>query len=197
MKIIETKVYTFDELSDSAKEKARDWYRKANTSESYYLDEIYDSLKALFKAANITLKDWSLGPYNRGNQVTFDLGDASELTGRRALAWLENNLFAGLRITAHEFAKNRKDYLKYGPDYRAGKIKPCPLTGICYDEDYLDALRKSIKEGDTLRDAFRNLADVCGRLCEAECEYRDEDEQIDEDIRANEYTFTEEGELFS
>lgn len=28
MKIIETKVYTFDELSDDTKEKARDWYRQ-------------------------------------------------------------------------------------------------------------------------------------------------------------------------
>jgi hypothetical protein len=27
MKIIETKVYEFDELNDAAKEKARDWYR--------------------------------------------------------------------------------------------------------------------------------------------------------------------------
>lgn len=193
MRTIQTTVYQFDELTDKAKEKARDWYRDATAGESYYLEDIYGSLKATFKAAGIKLTDWSLGPYNRSNQVTFDMGNAGELTGARALAWLENNLFEKVRITPAEFAERRKDFLSYGPAYRVGRLRPCPFTGMCYDDDYIDSLVKDIKSGDTLRDAFRNLADVCGRLCEQECEYQNEDDTVDESIRANEYEFTEDG----
>lgn len=193
MRTITTKIYKFDELEDTGKEKARDWYRDVNAAECFYMDGIYESLKATFKAAGIKLTDWDLGLYNRSNGVSFDLGDVEKLTGRRAFAWLENNLFGPLRITAAEFAENRKAYLKDGANYRVGKVRPCPLTGVCYDEDFLDALRKSIKDGSTLKDAFHNLADVGGRLCEAECEYINEDAQVDEEIRANEYEFESDG----
>lgn len=46
MKIIETKVYTFDELSDSAKEKAREWYRN-NCLDYEWFDLIYDDAKSI------------------------------------------------------------------------------------------------------------------------------------------------------
>ena len=36
MRIKETKVYQFDELSDKAKEKARDWWREASAGDGYY-----------------------------------------------------------------------------------------------------------------------------------------------------------------
>jgi len=193
METITVNLYEFDELNEEAKEKARDWYRDANSSESFYLDEIYDSLKAVFKTANIKLTDWSLGAYNRGNDVSFDLGDAGELKGKRAMAWLENNLLAKCRITAEQFSKNRKNYMSFGDSFRIGKIKPGPFTGMCYDEDYIDALKKSIASGDTLKEAFKNLANICGTLCENEVEYQNEDETVDENIRANEYTFTKSG----
>ena len=47
MKIIETKVYTFDELSDSAKEKAREWYRN-NCLDYEWWDLIYNEATSLF-----------------------------------------------------------------------------------------------------------------------------------------------------
>lgn len=193
MRIKEIKLYKFDELEDDAKEKARDWYREMSAEDSYPLDEMIDSLKALFKAAGIKLTNWSLGAYNQNNYVRFDLGDSENLTGKRALAWLENRLFNDLRITRAEYLKNRKAYLGYGDGYRIGKIQPCPLTGICYDEDFLDALKKAVKNGDTLKDAFNSLADKCASMIEAELDYRNKDEQVEESINANEYEFTEDG----
>lgn len=187
------KLYKFEELSDKAKEKARNWYRDGISQDMPWMDETVQSLKAVFKASGITIKDWSLGAYNQNNFVRFDMGDAESLTGKRALAWLENNLFNGLRIGDMKWKEKRKEYLGYGDAYRPGKVPPCPLTGYCADDDFLDYLKKSVKSGDTLKEAFQGLADECGKLLEAEYEHQTSDEAVDESIEINGYEFTEDG----
>ena len=42
MRIKQTKVYQYDELSDKAKEKARDWYREGNCEDSYWSESVID-----------------------------------------------------------------------------------------------------------------------------------------------------------
>lgn len=191
MREIITKAYKYSELSDEAKKRARDKYRETNT-DNYSLDEMMESLKAVFKAARIKLGDWRIGAYGH-SYVRFNMGDAETLTGKRAAAWLENNLFGPLRITRAHFNEHRKDYLKYGDGYRIGQIKSCALTGMCYDEDLFESLRKSVRAGHNLRDAFAELADVVRRLDEAETEGRNEDDAVAESIEANEYEFDEDG----
>lgn len=195
MRIIETKVYKYDELNDQAKSRARDWYRDGTAYSTDFMDDILSSLKAVFKASGIKLTGWNLGAYNRNNYVTFDLGDAGGLKGKRALAWIENHLLGQFRIGPAEFAKHRKDYTGYGAAYRIGKIKPCPLTGVSFDEDYLEALDKDIKGGATLKEAFQNLADVCGDLCDKALDYQNSDDAVEDSIRINEYEFTEDGKI--
>jgi hypothetical protein len=100
MKIISTKVYTFDELSDKAKETARERYRNAQT-EIPWQDETIESLKVLLKVAGIRLLDWSLGAYNQDNHIKIEIPGEPEtgaLSGGRAMAWLENNLLGKLRV---------------------------------------------------------------------------------------------------
>lgn len=192
MRTIQTTLYQFDELSPEAKEKARTWYRDGSASENYAGEDMLKSMEAIFKRSGITLNYWSIGPYSY-SYVRFDMGDAGELTGRRATAWLENNLFSGLRMTPQEFAAKRKDYMGYGASYRVGKIKPCPLTGMCYDEDLLEDLQHSIKSGMTLKDAYHALPEKVRQMNEAEIEYSNEDAQVDESITINEYEFTADG----
>ena len=187
MREITTNVYKFDELSDSAKEKARDWYRRITAGDSYPLDEMVDSLKGLFEAAGIKLQDWSLGAYSRDNGVTFDMGDAGDLSGPRAMAWLENNLLAPLRVKS----PRTKDQIKY--KHEVGTIPSCPLTGMCYDDDFLDKLTAYVKKGETLKDSFHYLADDLMHMAEEEQEYRNEDAQVDESIEINGYEFDEDG----
>lgn len=128
MREITVKLYQFDELSDDAKEKAREWWKRLEDQETYYIEEIADSLKKLFEKANMPLKDWSLGPYNQNNFVKFYMEEnTKELQGKRALAWIENNLLYKLRISEKEYRNKRKDYFRYGDSYRIGKIKPVPL----------------------------------------------------------------------
>ena len=49
MRTIQVKVLTFNELSDAAKEVARDWWRTAERSYPAWLDEHHDSMKAALK----------------------------------------------------------------------------------------------------------------------------------------------------
>lgn len=46
METITTKVYTFDELSDSAKDKARDWYNTAGLEYDWW-ESIYEDAKTI------------------------------------------------------------------------------------------------------------------------------------------------------
>src|SRR5689334_12014118 len=104
------KLFTFNELSDDAKEHARNKYREKN----YEIDwqhEIFCSFKKTFIKSGLHITDYSLG-LNSYSYVKFDMDEnIRKLTGSRALAWLENNLFSKLRITRAEYMKNRKDYL--------------------------------------------------------------------------------------
>ena len=160
-------------------------------------DETIDSLKELLKASDVKLLDWSLGAYNRGNhiRIEFPRDEIAEFTHRRAWAWLESHLFGPLRIrhamiiddwrkhidpaTGHlkRNAPLRDDTRYYHTGSQlcrrgsGGEIPSCPLTGYCADEDYLGALRKSVRDGDDLMTAFESLADVCEDLLESELDY--------------------------
>ena len=192
MRVIKTELFKYDELSEAAQEVARDWFRRASDSDTYTQDEIVESFKAVFKAAGLRLSAYSIGGYSYSS-VDFDIGDAGDLKGKRAMAWLENNLFAGLRITAHEFNKNKKNYMRYGNEYRIGKVKPCALTGVCFDEELLHDLKSSVKDGMTLKDSFSALADKARQMIEEAYEWERKDEIVVKNIEANEYEFTEDG----
>ena len=55
MKIIETKVYQFDELPEPAKEKARDWYREASAGDNYFSEAIIEDAQECAKFIGIEI----------------------------------------------------------------------------------------------------------------------------------------------
>lgn len=196
------RVYTAAELkrkNPQAFEKALEHFRSHN-DEIPWQGEIIDSLKALFKHTNgiSNLRDWSIDAYGYSYvKFEFDQDEAGGLTGNRALAWLENNLLGDLRIKfmpygridkEHHWKSSRAELSKYGQYYRPGMIRPCPFTGVCFDEDYIESLQKSIKAGDTLKDAFAELADVAAKLFQAEIEYQNSEEYFLESESDAQYT---------
>lgn len=54
-------IYSFEELSDDAKEKARDWYREG--IDLAWSDESRESIQAFCAAFNVRLTDWEIGPH--------------------------------------------------------------------------------------------------------------------------------------
>lgn len=62
MRTIEKTVFAFDELSDDAKENARDRYRGG--AEFPWCEEYRASITAFIDRFGATLKDWNIGPWS-------------------------------------------------------------------------------------------------------------------------------------
>ena len=174
MKTIE--VYTPAELKElfpDAFEKAHERYINSDI-DIPWSDDTIESMKAVFKAAGLALRDYSIDGYNPHNSsICLDIEtETGELTGQRAIAWLENNLFYALRTPWG--LKHIKDRVRY--HHPAGSIPECPLTGYCADNDYLDALTREILDGSTIKEAFQHLARVAGKMLEGEIEYTQSEE---------------------
>lgn len=173
-------LYTQQEM----RERDEDTYWKAYNrwAEGYFgwTDEIIESLKAVCEQAGVTIKDYSLGGWS-GYKWRFEmpepcmwdadpyLADRNALnymSGTRALTWFENNILSYLRIPW--VGKKRWDLAKYGKYYRPGMVKPCPFTGYCADEDFLNSIVSDIKDGCTLGEAFQNLGRLAHKLIQQE-----------------------------
>lgn len=169
------KVYTVTELKKKFPEAFETAHKKFQNSQYGFQipwsNEIMDSLKAVFEFSGINLKDWSISTDSR-SYVKFDMEiDTKYLSGNRALAWLENNLFYKLREN-RPFNERVKYYSRVPYNFtHYGKQKDCPLTGYCADDDFLDSLLKEVKSGSTLEDAYHNLADEAAKMFENEYEY--------------------------
>lgn len=190
-------LYKFDELSDDAKKRARDRYREKQAQ--WGLDwhgETIGSLKALFDhCSGVKLTDYEISLCSHSFlRVEFTQDEAAELHGARAMAWLENNLLADLRIPWS--GKRRNETRKYGASYRPGQIQPGPFTGYCADDDYLDCLIKEVRAGFTLKESFQSLATVCQAILQDEHDYESSDEYIDERLSDGNTEFTESGSIY-
>ena len=209
MKTIETTVYSANELKaqfPDAFERALKHYQDGcdRSGEIPWQAEIFDSLKGLFEAAGVKLKNYNLGAsWNRGNNIDaiFSQDEAGELTGARAFAWIENNILAPLRIPwtgarRWKMARHNLAYVSCGNcrPYSAGLVPPCPFTGYCADESFIDGLLKAVRSGDTLKEAFEGLTSTYATLIEEEMEQeRSEETFLD---RASDWQFTEDGDQF-
>lgn len=198
MKQIIINTYTAQELKGEFPkgfERAHEQYKRSCYDYGIaWTDEIMESMKQVFEHTDgIRLKDYDIGYRGRGVTVSFDQDEAEDLSGARAQAWIENNLLYKLRIPYE--GKERKRLAQYGQYYRPGMIKPCPFTGYCADDDYLDSLRDDIKAGCTLREAFENLGNVAERLIDSEWEDQLSEEYFIDHASANGWTFDEDGRM--
>jgi hypothetical protein len=189
-KTVEVTQYRLSELKElfpEGYETAIGDERERISNDGYCLwsDEIMDSLEAIIEAMGFVPHKWRIGPYDRAElMVRFRSSDACDVSGRRAIAWIENHLepfrakFVSV-LSAHyalPFYKENRVYNK------PGSLKACPFTGVCFDEDFIDALRKDVKSGTSIKDAIGHLATDAQRMMEAECEYQSSEEAIFEKL---------------
>ena len=199
------KVYDIKELKEQfpdAFEKVLNRWQN-NTEEVFWTDEIIESLKETFKSAGLTLNNWSLG--GQGSYVKFtmptywsELADCDvlveEYEGRRALNWLKDAFGLKSVKRVNYIGHDKKKHFRYDVVKLDGKDWSCEFTGYCADHDYLDSLLDDVSKGGcNLEDAFRNLADVCGRLIEQEIEYQQSEEYFLEHAEINDFQYTEHG----
>jgi hypothetical protein len=187
---IERTYYTVRELQEQPGggfDRALDEYAQQECQWQDWSDE-WASLKALDDAVG----------YRRSQRWYHDdgLGETSDLTGRRAWAWLENAVLAEHRIPWQSLSHRgkRRAMARHGIYYRAGRVQPCPFTGFYMDEVLLDSLRDSLRAGMSVGDAMLTLEAVVQKVCDEELDYRTSEEAFIEKADDLGWEFSLEGE---
>ena len=173
MKTVEVKVYEFKELSEKAKEKAKQDHAAAWGYA--WQDEAIASLKAMAEAFGAKLRDYEIDFFN--SSYSCAKFDAPNLSRREI-----NKILTKLGSYDPKTLKGNGD---------------CKLTGFCMDEDALDGFRRAFEGGESdlntlLQAGFASWL----KAVHADCECQYEDEQFAEHCEANGYEFNEDGSRF-
>lgn len=192
-------LYTFDELSDSAKEKARDWYRNASCGDSFWSECVIDEAKEQASLIGFDVDDvlWS-GFAAQGDGACF-IGKwhAKDFVGGIAEGWGENDATTEIKKIADSF----KEWAEKYPNLLVKithRDRYCHERSVDYDfifsdeNDYQIDEPESFKHKDFQEDCVRFFKWIYKQL-EKEYEYQNSDEVIDELLESNGYTFTVEG----
>lgn len=201
MRTIETKVYQYEELSEQAKESARNSLRDklAGYRIDAEADDYRNTLKKIEEIFGIKVGDWSVNGYSP-IYFCFDfvnLDEDIENEPKFLLRYLNRYVLPCIDCRKTYYAKNyyenhkkRKSrilsYLKY--DF-------C-ITGAWTDiavDDALNNIKESIMQGKSAREFVSDMLDNFFEQWNKDCEYAYSDESIEDEIVSNEYEFLENG----
>lgn len=188
---IETPVYYFAELSDEAKEKAREWWRNCESGDPSWVHERRQSLEAFCKEFPVEARDWEYDAWSYSVTAKFTGSDEEGvLSGPRLAGWLWNH-HRNVLVTNKRYeiqGRSRLSRITYEPT-------SCPFTGYCMDENLLDPIRAFLEKptDETLEDLLDDCLQAWGKAARDDSAWIIEDEQVDETIVANEYEFDEAG----
>ena len=201
MRTIETKVYRYDELSEQAKENARNSLRD-RLSGNRIDAEAYDyrnTLKKIEEIFRIKVRDWSVNGYSpiyfRFDFVNLD--DDIENEAKFLLRYLNRFILPCIDCRKTYYAKNhyenhkkRKSRILYYPKYDF-----C-ITGAWTDiavDDALNNIKESVMQGKSAREFVKDMLNNFFKQWNEDCEYAYSDESIEDEIMNNEYEFLENG----
>lgn len=172
---VTTKIYKFDELSESAKEKAREWFRQGALDYDWW-DFIYED------AARIGLKieHFDIDRHDIGGKIKH-----ADYAGTACKILKEHGEQTDTYILAAEFLKDCQTL-----DAEIESIEALDDP----NDTMLDRLSTAKDEKETLEKEFEYaLLQEYFSMLSQEVEYLMSDEQVDESILSNEYEFTEDG----
>lgn len=218
----ETTVYQFDELSDKAKEKARDWYREVSASDEWWEAALEDAqqIAALF---GLTIhNDTENCIASNGRKFTrstpaihfslYEHGSGACLTNAnyafKADALENVKAYAPTDETLHAIVTNIQNAQAPVFDSIALNIRSngnyTNSRSMGFEAEEVDESLESelakLMPGDFLKSEnaiiseIRDFADWIYQELIDEYEYRNSAEVVDETIKANEYEFLESGE---
>lgn len=168
------KLYQFDELSDDAKEKARDWYRQASRDDSFWSEIAIDDAATVLKACGFDVYQRRVKLMGGGTRLKpaiyfsgfYSQGDGACFEG----AWTPETIMPREQFCA-EYPTTWTD-----------------ANGVEHKSESNAELQRIHAESIAMRWIYRQL--------EREWEWINSDEQVDESIRTNGYEFTEDGERY-
>jgi hypothetical protein len=205
------KLYTFDELSDAAKEKARDWYRNASAGDQdfaeYPTDEFADLLMALGFTSSNRGKErfrpyWNTNPIEAAFDASWHALNVNEF-GKldKLLADRPKDVGCKSNDETHRIAEALRAIVADWPNAYGsansgtrGNNQSADFTANSeeYDEVHSASIESAV---DKFSELVADLASEFATAVNAEYEYQNSDEYVDDTIRANEYEFTEDGDI--
>jgi hypothetical protein len=199
-------LYTFDELSDTAKECARQWWRELESEEfgQHADDSLYEPITTAAKILGITFKTHDVRLMSGKTRAESDIfwtlhtqGAGASFNGTYAYARgcvkaikTEFGTDETLHAIARDLAALERQH-GYGITATIEANARChSITSYLFGRHNAQALDDLAGEFD---EVFRTFADWMYRTIDADYDARMADDYVDDAIRANEYTFTVDG----
>lgn len=217
MRTVEVKLYQFDELSDKAKDKAREWWRECEAQEFGAHGDIYEPAETAANLLGVTFNTndvrlmsgktrpepdirWS-GFHSQGDGASFTGSYAYRKGSARDIRREFGDDASGQevkRIARELAALQRKHGYKLTADVRQcghyvhHRTMYVDIAGPQW-LDYSDRQQEAEQLGEAIQELMCDFAKWIYSGLVAEYEYRMSDEHVDDAIRANEYYFREDG----
>lgn len=209
MRTIRTKVYQFSELSKEAQQKAIEKYRNSDADNNqHHYDEVINSVKAA-----VDLFDLKTGREYTDIRCSHIDDNILQFSGVRLYKYILNNygtaLFTPKYIKCIDRVVNWRPFIcevftgnngKYTMIYsRNKKDNSCPLTGVCYDMDILQPVYDFLKWPDnrtTFESLISEIETAIQKTFSDTEQWINSADYITEEIEANEYEFTADGNRF-
>lgn len=202
--------YYFEELSDAAKDRARDWWRNLE-QQDFDTSYVIEDAQRMAEILGITLSTHPIklmGGGTRHEPTVYwsgfsSQGDGAQFEGRYRYAKGAHKRIrqeapqdARLHAMADALLKIQRAcgyWLEARCDCKGAHYSHSGWMNVeVYDgRDEYKALPQNAEEA--IREVLRDFANWIYRQLEAEYEYRMADEQVDDAITANEYEFTADG----
>ena len=210
--IVETVVYAIEELSETATENARTWYRTTCVEQEWY-DAVFEDFETVCRLLGITLRTspvplmgggtrdaahiYFRGFWSQGDGACFE-GSFGHAGGApkaiRAHAPNDTELH---RIADILQAVQRRNFYQLLSDIRhRGHYCHEYCMAIAVERDSANGQAMTEDAGDTVTEALRDLARWLYRALRREYEFLTSDAAVDEAIALNGWTFTADGEPF-
>jgi len=211
-RIIETTVYTIDELSGAAKESARIWYRDQGLHDEWY-DFVYEDFETICKILGVTLATTPVRLYGGGTRDKpqiwwtgfWNQGDGASFSGRYSYARGSARAIrahapkdAELHRIADELqAVQRRNFHQLHASIRqSGRY--CHEYTMAIEVERDSPTWQPMTDGaeDAVIEALRDLARWLYRQLRSQYEHQTSDDAVDENLAINELTFTVDGTRF-
>jgi len=211
-RIVETTVYELNELSESAKERARAWYQEECLDYDWH-EWVYEDFETVCGLLGVTLRTSHVPLMGGGTRETprvffrgfWSQGDGASFEGVYRYA---QGASAAIRAHAprdnelHAIADALADVQRPNFYQLVGDIRQS--GNYCHEYSMVIEVERDSHSWQDMTDgaetavvgAMRDLARWLYRQLELEYSYLTSDEAIDETIAANDYTFTEYGHRF-
>lgn len=210
MRTVEVAIYQFNELSDKAKEAARQWWRDCE-NQDFETDFLYDDFVNMGRLLGVEINTrpvklmgggtrhdpciyWML--HNQGAGACFEGSYRYAKGARAAIAKESGDSEKELMDIADRLQSIQRGYfynLSAKIQHNSRSVHERSMSIEVYDyrtgNDAPTGAHLEVVE------CMVDFARWMHKRIEAEYDYRMSDEQVDESIRANEYEFTEAGKI--